>query len=649
MSTRIPLPGGPVPARPVTPEAKTLGALLRRRADLTPDRIAHLTKRDGAWQSTTWRGYYQQAASAARGLLDLGVEVGERIAVLGPTSEPWAIYDLAGALAGTPVFGIYPMQSAEQVRFLLEHSGCRAVFVAEQGELETIIEAAEGNDQLAAIVPWDEALFQRFRDHPKVVPPNRFAGEPLDEEAIDARQARVTPDDTAILIYTSGTTGRPKGAMLSHRNVLAFADSFARAFAYDESDLLISFLPMAHVSERVFGFFGRLNVGVPTAYASSIGAVLSELPEVAPTVFGSVPRLYEKAFAKVQGDVGRASPVARKIFSWALAVGKARARYDRAGEKVPSWLALKSALAHRLVFHKVHAAFGGRVRAMVSGAAPIGREVLEFFWAMGLPLFEAYGMTEAAGGTHVSLPGAVRLGAVGRPLPDVEQKIAEDGEILIRGPLVFTGYFGNEAATRETVDEDGWLHTGDIGAIEDGFLRITDRKKHLIITAGGKNVAPASIERAVKSQSPFISQIHAHGDRRPFIAALIAPSPIETLTWGAEKGVLAQEDVAALSAELLADPQGRSAALVAAMGKVAADPAFAQLFLEPVRRGNRDLARVERVRRFAVLDRDFSQEEGEMTPTMKMKRKVIEEKFQSLFDRLYEDPSFGLDAEASGS
>jgi len=285
------------------------------------------------------------------------------------------------------------------------------------------------------------------------------------------------------------------------------------------------------------------------------------------------------------------------------------------------------------------------VRACITGAAPISVDILEFLWGAGLPIFEGYGMTEATVITNITLEGAAELGTVGWAIPPTEQKIADDGEILIRGPIVFKGYYKNEAATAEAI-QDGWLYSGDIGRFtEQGSLQITDRKKHLIVTAGGKNVAPANIERAIKNQSPLISQVHAHGDRRPYVSALIAPSPIETLEWGADQGLIDSEELRARTAELLADPAARSAALSESMSHIVRDERFANHFLEPVRKGNQALARVERVRRFVLLDRDFSQEEGEMTPTMKMRRKALEEKHSDLFDRLYDEPEFGYNVE----
>ncbi len=639
-------PAPHLPLELVADGAGNVAEVFRRRVSASADRTACFAKRDGNWRGFTWRELYDRSAQAAQGLVELELEIGDRVAILGPTWPEWGIWDLGGHLTGLVTLGIYPKQSADQVRYLLEHSGCRAIFVAEEEELETVLEAARGNDALRAIVTWTDELAERFADaDERVMPPSRFRGEALSEEAIDERLCQVAPEDTAILIYTSGTTGPPKGAMISHANIVALLNAQDEFIFHYQDDSLISFLPMAHATERNLGFYSRLNTGVPTAYATDIGSVLAEIQEVRPTIFGSVPRIFEKAYAKIQGEMSRKPVIVRKLFDWAVSVGMRHSHRILAGEEIPARLAMQNRLAHRLVFRKIHAAFGGRVRACITGAAPISRDILEFFWAIGLPIYEGYGMTEATVLTHINTEDSVRLGSVGRAVPPMECKIAEDGEILLRGPFVFQGYYRNDEATSETI-VDGWLHTGDVGELdEDGFLRITDRKKHLIITAGGKNLAPANVERAIKSQSPLISQVHAHGDRRPYVSALIAPSPLETLEWGAGNGVLDPEEAAALGRELQADPASRSEALGQAMAKVVAESEFRDLFVEPVRRGNRDLARVEKVRRFFLLGRDLSQEAGEMTPTMKMKRKVIEEAYAEQFDRLYAGDDFAVNVE----
>ena len=630
------------PAETVARDARVLGDVIRLRARKTPDAVAQFAKRDGTWYRETWRELERRARQVAHGFDELGIEPGERVAILGPTGEEWAVEELGAQIAGLVSLGIYPRQAPEQVRYLLEHSESRVIFVAEEEELETVLEAARGNEHLLAIVPWTDALAERFAGRDvRLLSPATFRGEPLADEVIDRRLAAVEPEDLAMLIYTSGTTGPPKGAMLNHANLLALLRHLGPAFPCFEDDVIFSFLPMAHATERNMAFHFRVSIGMAAAYASTIGAVLDEIGEVKPTVFGSVPRIFEKAYDRIQGEIAAKGGLVRKIFDGAVATGRRRAALEIAGKKIPPLLGLRGRLAHALVFRKVHAAFGGQVRLFLTGAAPIAFDILEFFWAAGLPLYEAYGMTEATVVTHINREGATRIGTVGQPIPPMEQRLAADGEILLKGPFVFPGYYRDEAASLETV-RDGWLHTGDIGTIDDdGFLRITDRKKHLIITAGGKNIAPANIERAIKSQSPLISHVHAHGDRRPYICALIVPSPLETLDWGAANGILSAEEAAARRRELLADPSARSPELAEAMARIVGERRFRELFRQPVGRGNRDLARVERVRRFIVLERDFSQEEGELTPTMKTKRKAIEERFADRFERLYAEESTG--------
>lgn len=646
--------GADVPADHVAEGARNIGEVLRRRAAKSPDRPAFFEKTADGWRRGNWSESYDRARRVAQGLVDLGLEVGEVIAILGPTQLEWGLEDLGGHLAGLVTLGIYPLQAAEQVRYLLEHSETRVIFVANEIELETVLEATAGNDHVKAIVPWTEELYEDFKARDsRVMSPSLFRGEPIAEEVMDQRLAEVTPESLAILIYTSGTTGRPKGAMINHANILALMASQKEIYEAKENDVFLSFLPMAHVTERNLAFYCRLNSGGATAYATSIGTVLNDLQDVRPTVFGGVPRIFEKAYARIQSEMAKKPAPVRALFAWATDVARRRFAYIDMGNKEapghpPLMLDLQYKLAHRLVFQKIHDIFGGRIRFFIVGAAPVSYEILEFFWAIGLPMFEGYGMTEATVITHVTTEKAYRLGTVGRPIPPLEHKVAEDGEVLIRGPFVFQGYLKNEEATRETV-VDGWLHSGDIGVIdEDGYLRITDRKKHLIVTAGGKNVAPANIERAVKEKSPLISQVHAHGDKRPYICAIVAPSPIETLEWGVEKGLVSAEELAERTQELIANPSGRSDALNEAMGRVVADKRFQELFVDPVKAGNRELARVERIRRFVVLDRDFSQEGGELTPTMKTKRKAIEEKYQATFERVYDDPEFSWNVEEAG-
>ena len=634
-----------LPSQSVSPQARTLGEVLLNRVSLTPNQPAAFQKIDGRWHKWTWQEFGRRSLRIAHGLVDAGCRAGDRVGILGPTWADWGVCDFAGQLAGMVTFGIYPKQTVEQVQYLLRHSECRVLFVADDESMETVIQAARDSPELVAIVAWQPDLANRWAEKdPRITSIEAFGKEVMDEQQARQRMAAIDPEETAILIYTSGTTGPPKGAMISHQNILTLLRHHQSLIDFYQDDMLFSFLPMAHASERILGFFVRVDSGVATAYASSIGSVLQEISEVRPTIFGSVPRIFEKMYDRIQGEVAKGSPIKQAIFRSADRIARRRLALVLENRPIPLLLRVRHAVGDRLIFSKIRRALGGRIRFCIAGAAPISYEILEFLWAAGLPVYEAYGMTEATVVTHMNRVGESRLGTVGRPVPDVECKIAEDGEVLVRGKMVFKGYFKNPEATAETV-VDGWLHTGDIGVVDaEGFLRITDRKKHLIITAGGKNVAPANIERAIKNQHPLISQVHAHGDRRAYITALIAPSPLETIDWGLENGILKEDEAAERRSELMADPSSRTEALSSSMAKVVADPRFQGLFKKPIQEGNRELARVERVRRYFVLGRDLSREQDEMTPTMKMKRKAIEELHADAFDRLYTDPSFGFDA-----
>ncbi len=635
--------GPHVPVHGTASASHTIGEMFRLRVARSATSPAFFEKRSGRFEPVTWDEAYRSARAVARGLI-ARCRPGDRVAICGPTQVPWATYDLGAQLATMVSFGIYPKQTVEQVRYLLDNADARVVFVDEVEEIETVLAAAKDLSQLVAIVPWTRELFERYRDRDaRVVSPEVFASEPLSDAEVSALQEARAREDLAILIYTSGTTGPPKGAMISHGNVLALLAASERQQRLLQSDLSLHFLPMAHSAERILGFYGRVSAGMPGAYAESTATVLDDLKAVRPTVFGSVPRIFEKAHARIYSEIEKRPAALQKLFRWGVDVGVRRVRHQLAGERVPAGLEAQFLLADRLFFQRIRDVFGGRMRMMVTGAAPTAMNILEFFWAAGLPIYEAYGMTEATVITHLNRPGDVRLGTVGRVIPPMEARIAEDGEVLMRGPFVFQGYFKSPEASAETL-EGGWLHSGDVGAVDaDGYLRITDRKKHLIITAGGKNLAPANIEKAIKEQDSLISHVVAHGDRRNFVSAIIAPSPLETLEWGLARGLCTKEDLAARQKELMANPAGRTQALADAMAPIVKSPELQARIREAVRRGNAKLAHVEHVRRFFLVERDFSQESGELTPTMKVKRKDVEKAYGPKLDLLYDDPSFGLD------
>ena len=633
----------PDPAVPLAGSARTLPDLFMRRAEATPTAIAWKAKKNGEWRSTTWAEFRARAAALATFLARRGLAPGDKIGIVGSTRPEWCICDVGGQLAALVTVGAYPTLAPSQLAYVLDHADVRIVFVEGKDEVDKILSVKHEMPKLELVVVWEtKGLEETLREHAWLFAWDAAIEAPGDTTLLAERAAAIAPDDTALFIYTSGTTGPPKGAMISHKNILVTLagvhfNNFAR------SDLALSFLPMAHAAERILAFWGRIDNGIGTAFATSVPAVLAELKEVRPTLFGSVPRIFEKAYARIQTEVDKAPPARKRIFRMAEAAGIAVVEAWQRSEQ-PS---LRARIAHRVadkvVFSKVREAFGGRVKRFVTGAAPIPRPILVFFWAAGLPIYEMYGMTEATVVTHGNRPGGVRLGSVGRALPFVEDKIADDGEILVRGPNVFKGYYKNPEATREMIDEEGWLHTGDIGKKDaDGFVFIVDRKKHLIITSGGKNISPANVENEIKASDTLISQVHAHGDRRAYCTAIVTIHPIEAVEWAKAKGLLPEAQADALRAALMASPLSRPPGLAAVMEAATADAEIQRRVASAVRRANTKLARVEGIKRVYLLDRDFSLEEDEVTPTLKVKRKNIEKKFAPIFDRLYAEPGFGI-------
>jgi long-chain acyl-CoA synthetase len=632
------------PARPITPDTTTVPDMFLRRVDRSPHLTAWTRKIEGRWVASTWRDFYEAAAAVAAWLLDAGIGAGDKITIVGSTRPEWCISDIGGLLAGAVTVGAYPTLTPEQLAFILDHSDSRVAIVEDTDQLAKIVAEKARLPKLEHVLVWDAHGLERLEhQHFWVRSFSRALEKQPDRRRIEDKVGTIDPESTAIIVYTSGTTGPPKGAMISHANIVTLLGG-STIVELDERDTGFSFLPMAHVAERVLAFYGRINYGTATAFASSVPAVLDEVKEVRPQVFGSVPRIFEKAYARIQSEVDQASPAKRKLFRWAESVGLEAVALWQAGKPIPLRLRLEHALADRLVFRKLRGAFGGNVRFFVTGAAPIPRRILDFFWAAGFPIFEVYGMTEATVVTHVNRPGAVKLGSVGKPLDFVEDRLAEDGEILIRGKTVFQGYYKAPEATAEAIDPQGWLHTGDIGKRDDeGYLFIVDRKKHIIITAGGKNLTPANIENEIKQQDPIISHVHAHGDARPYVTAIVTLSPMETIEWARQKGLAPDEaTVERMRGALMANPLARPEGLAELMKACAAHAELRQRIAEAVHRGNQRLSRVEQVKRVYLLERELSPDEDEITPTLKVKRKNVEKKFASILDKLYEDASFGI-------
>ncbi|MGB5704045.1 MAG: long-chain fatty acid--CoA ligase [Polyangiales bacterium] len=631
------------PAEYIARRANTVGEMFLKRVERDGEAPAFFFKQEGQWQPVSWNDFARQAAAIASYLMGLGLEVSDKICMVGSTGPAWCYCDIGGQLAGAITLGAYPTLTPKQLAYILDHADTKVAFVEGVEEINKILARRQELTKLEKVVVWNTAGAESLmKAHDWLVPFERVLQTPVDRAAVEARAAEVDPSGTAIIVYTSGTTGPPKGAMISHANIMTIMRDQDEALKVYEEDVSLSFLPMAHVAERVLAFYGRINTGMATYFASSIAMVLEEVVEVRPTVFGSVPRIFEKAYAKIMSTVDQAPPTRQRIFRWAEAVGREAVQLWQAGKPIPFGLKLKFGIADKLVFSKLRAVFGGRVRYFVTGAAPIAPEILEFFWAAGFPIFEVYGMTESTVITHTNALGHVKLGSVGRPLGVVEDRIASDGEILIRSNLVFQGYYKNPEATAETI-VDGWLHTGDIGRKDDdGFVYILDRKKHIIITAGGKNLTPANIENELKASDPLISQAHAHGDKRKYLVALVTIGASEAVDWARQQGLVDGPTADKHIKDLTGNPLARTPALEALIRDVAQDPEVQKRVVASVRRANEGLARVESIKKIHILEREFSVEEDELTPTLKMKRKNIEKKFSETFDRLYEDDAFGL-------
>ena len=631
------------PAEYLARETDTIGRMFAARVAREGDNPAFHFKKNGSWQPVSWNQFSDFAGAVASYLLNLGLELGDKICMVGSTRPEWCYCDIGGQLSGAVTLGAYPTLTPKQLAYILDHADAKVAFVEGHEEVSKILARRDELTKLEQVVVWDSAGVETLMEvHDWLVPFDAVLATAVDREAIEKRTADVDPDGTAIIVYTSGTTGPPKGAMISQANIMTIMRDQDEAFSVSIDDVSQSIMPIAHVAERILAFYARINTGMTTYFASSIAKVLEEVVEVRPTVFGSVPRIFEKAYAKIMGTVEQAPPTKQRIFRWAEAIGRQAVQLWQAGQAIPFGLRLKYRLADRLVFSKLRAVFGGRVRYFVTGAAPIAPDILEFFWAAGFPIFEVYGMTESTVITHANVPGQVRLGSVGRPLSVVQDRIADDGEILIRSDLVFQGYYKNAEATAETI-VDGWLHTGDIGKKdEDGFVHILDRKKHIIITAGGKNLTPANIENELKAADPMISQAHAHGDKRKYLVALITVGAGEAVEWARQKAMIDDATAERHLRDLANNPLTRTEELESLLREVTRSAEVQERLVASVRRANEGLARVETIKKIYVLDRELSVEEDELTPTLKMKRKNIESKFAETFDRLYQDERFGL-------
>jgi len=594
--------------------ASSLPAMLIERARERPGAVALRHKQLGRWREWTWAEYERRTAAVGLGLRELGVAAGDRVAIQAENRPEWLLADLGAQGIGATTVGVYPTSPEAELEYLLSHSGS-TVFIAEDEEqLDKVAAVRERLPELKKIVVIDPRGVRALGEDPMLMTFEQLEelGAAHDVSAWRDSVGALKPEDVAIIVYTSGTTGPPKGAMLTHANLLAAAESYAEVYGTNPDDQVLSYLPLCHIAERLVSVIDALEAGYVVHFGEGAETFQEDLAEVQPTFFLGVPRVWEKMMAAVEIRVSDADPVKRAMYRFWIARGREVARRRLAGGTRPTdrivqalaWLFLTRTLREKLGLR--------RVKVALSGAAPIAPEVLEWLWALGVPVREGYGQTENTAMATATPADDVRLGLVGKPLAGVEIRIADDGEILTRSRGVFAGYFRDEEATRRTVDEDGWLHTGDIGELdEDGFLRITDRKKDIIITAGGKNISPSEIENKLKV-SPYVREAIVIGDRRKYLTALIGIEGDTVGDWATRRGIP-----------------------YTTYTDLSARPEVHDLIGEVVDKVNAELAQVETIKRFELLPIELDHEDGQLTATQKVKRAAIAEQFQPLIEEMY--------------
>ena len=573
-----------------------------------PDALQY--KRGAKYVSISHADLERRVRHAALGLRSLGILRGARVGILSENRPEWAIADYSALTSGITDVPIYPTLPADQIAYILVDSGASAIFVSSAEQVAKIAGIRSQVPSLLHVISFDEV--GTAADLTLGELEQRGAAAETPESIADYRRTAdaVEPDDIATLIYTSGTTGNPKGVMLTHNNIRSNVEATRYSLPFKGDDVSLSFLPLSHIFQRT-GDYVMFATGTSIAYAESVDTVPINMQEVRPTIMFSVPRLYEKMYARVLQNAVAGGFVKRNIFHWARNVADKWADVVLAGRKPDGLLARKYALAQKLVFSRLKARTGGRIRFFVSGGAPLANEINKFFFAAGLTILEGYGLTETSPVIGVNTPADFRIGTIGRPVAGVEVKIASDGEILTRGPGVMKGYYNNPVATAEAIDSDGWFSTGDIGEIRDGFIAITDRKKDIIVTAGGKNIAPQPIENLVKTNK-YVSQAVMIGDKRKFPSMLIVPNFEQLEAWAKRKNIIWTD-----RAQLLRMPTIQAKMEKEVMGRVVA------------------LAHYEMPKKIGLLENDFSLEKGEMTPTQKVKRRVVDKNYKAMIDSLY--------------
>ncbi len=588
----------------------SLYQMFQEVSTINGSKLAFKHKRKGNWFDVTWTEARETVQRVSKSLIALKIEKASKASILSQTRLEWVLCDYGIVSCGVVTVGIYHSNLPEGCAYILDHSDSEIVFVEDAEQLAKVLEVRERlpnlrhiviyegpSDPKRGVMSWEDFLDQ---------------GADVSEEEVAQRGEELGPEDLASIVYTSGTTGEPKGAMISHGNLVFTSWSAGESLYMEPFFSTLLFLPLAHVFARLIVYV-CLRKAVPVAFAESFNTVVQNLQEIRPHFIASVPRVYEKAYDKIVSNAADAGGIKLKLFYWALGVGRKVGELQQKKQPIPGGLALQHRIAHKLVLHKIVEIFGGRMEWSVSGAAPLNKSIAEFFHACGVLILEGIGMTENTSFTHVNRFDNYKFGSVGQLGPEVEHLIATDGELLTRGANTMQGYFKNPEETAETIDQEGWLHTGDIGEVDtEGFLRITDRKKDLIITAGGKNVAPQHVEQVLRT-SHYIGQVVAIGDRKKFLSAIVTLDPDTVPEWAA------QNDLGDLTLE-----------------ELAVHPKVHELIEMEIEQRNKNLASYEGIKKFEILPRDFSIEGGELTPTLKVKRKAVVEKYKDEIESLYE-------------
>lgn len=594
---------------------KSIPEMLRKNAEVYDKKIAITYKKDGQYISLSYSHFYERVLMCARGLLKLGIGKGEKVAILSENRAGWVIADLGILSVGGISVPVYATNTADQAAYVINHSEAKIVFVSNKIQYDKLLAVREKIPHVEMVISFERFLGDKLLPVYTLFQLSEISMPITEKEKaeIESRIDEVGKDDILTIIYTSGTTGVPKGVMLTHENIVYDSQyGIEKVKHLSREETLLSFLPLSHALERTVGYYVTLMNGCELAFAESIEKVPENMSEIRPTVMISVPRLFEKIYSRIFDNIHQMSAIKSKLVHRGLDVGKEYVRRKYITKDLPESLKVKYRFYDKLVFRKIRKRFGGRMKFFVSGGAPLDKTINEFFWVIGIPILEGYGLTETSPAISINNLDNVKFGSVGTAFEYTEFKVAEDGELMVKSPAVMKGYYREEEKTKEMFTEDGWLKTGDVAEIdEDGFIFIRDRKKEIIVTAGGKNIAPQPIENEMKLDK-YISQVYLHGDNKPYLTALIVPN-FERLFEFARENKLEFFDV----------------------GDLVKNEKVSELFRNRIEQINANLPKYETIKKFNLVPRDFSIAGGELTPTLKLKRRIIYDKYREMIESMY--------------